>query len=160
MIDVGGGDSRLVDALIELGLRCVTVLDVSHEALVRAATRLGTDGNVVSWLEADVTTDWPVHSVDFWHDRAVFHFLVAAEDRLNYINRLRSSVKRRGSVVIATFALDGPPTCSGLPVMRYAPQTLAAELGDEFVLLDGRPAQHVTPWGRAQSFQYSRFKRV
>ena len=149
-----------MDALLAHGVRCITVLDVSRVALARAATRLGTVGDIVTWLAADVTTDWPAPSVDFWHDRAVFHFLVGDQDRIRYIKHLRSAVKRGGAVVIATFALDGPPTCSGLPVMRYAPQTLAAELGDEFALLDGLPVQHLTPAGKAQSFQYSRFKRV
>ncbi|MGH7634687.1 MAG: SAM-dependent methyltransferase, partial [Gemmatimonadaceae bacterium] len=95
-----------------------------------------------------------------WHDRAVFHFLTTREERTQYLEHLRETLKPAGSVVIATFAPDGPDTCSGLPVMRYSPESLASELGSEFRLVEAARHVHHTPWGATQPFQYSRFMRV
>jgi SAM-dependent methyltransferase len=158
VVDVGGGESRLVDALLARGLRCLAVLDVSGEALAHAKTRLGARAEDVTWIEADVTGSWSLKPMDIWHDRAVFHFLAAAVDRASYVAHLRETLKPGGSAIIATFALDGPSTCSGLPVVRYSAQTLAAELGGDFQLVESRHSQHVTPRGASQSFQYSRFR--
>ena len=160
VLDVGGGDSHLVDVLAARGLDCLAVLDVSEAALARARARLGLAAAVPIWIAADVTGDWSLEPVDIWHDRAVFHFLTNPEDRARYLKRLRETLKCDGSVIIATFALDGPERCSGLPVVRYSPQSLAAELGDGFRLVEAVPHQHQTPWGHTQSFQYSRFVRV
>jgi hypothetical protein len=115
---------------------------------------------VPTWIAADVTGDWSLKPMDIWHDRAVFHFLTDAADRTRYVRHLRETLKRDGSAIIATFALDGPEKCSGLPVARYSPETLAAELGDGFALVESVPHVHRTPWGTTQSFQYSRFTRV
>src|SRR5688572_16545185 len=160
VVDVGGGESRLVDGLLARGLHCLAVLDVSREALVHARARLGEAAQTITWVEADVTGAWSVEPMDIWHDRAVFHFLVAADDRRRYVSHLRETVKRRGSAIIATFAPDGPQRCSGLPVVRYSSATLADELGDGFRLIESRLHQHATPAGPIQSFQYSRFQRV
>jgi hypothetical protein len=160
VIDIGGGDSRLVNALLEKGLTCLAVLDISAEALRRAQTRLGADAGKVVWIAADVTDAWSVRPMDIWHDRAVFHFLTDSADRARYVTRLRETLKLQGAVVIATFALAGPERCSGLPVQRYSPETLASELGPGFQLEESRPHVHVTPWGSAQPFQYSRFIRL
>jgi SAM-dependent methyltransferase len=159
VVDVGGGESRLIDALLAQGLDCLAVLDVSREALDHARARLGTASHSVTWIEADVTNAWSLKAMDIWHDRAVFHFLVTPEDRRRYVAHLRDTLKVNGSAIIATFAPDGPETCSGLPVARYSSDTLAVELGDEFTLIESRPHQHVTPAGVGQSFQYSRFQR-
>jgi hypothetical protein len=113
----------------------------------------------VHWIQADVVGEWSWKPADIWHDRAVFHFLTGPEDRQKYCARLAESLKPGGSAVIATFALDGPETCSGLPVARYSPATLAAELGGDFTLVESRPHAHVTPWGAVQAFQYSRFRK-
>ena len=161
IIDVGGGESRLVDALVARGCRCVAVLDISGEALRRARHRIAEpSASVVQWIEADVTGDWSCAPVDIWHDRAVFHFLVEPEQRRRYVAHLQQTLKAGGAAVIATFALDGPEKCSGLPVARYSPETLAAELGSEFMMVESRRHAHVTPWSAAQSFQYSRFRRL
>lgn len=160
VIDVGGGESRLVDALLAKGLDCLAVLDVSGEALRHAQSRVGAAADVVAWIEADVTGDWQLKPMDIWHDRAVFHFLTSEEDRNRYLAHLRATLKPKGTAIIATFALDGPPSCSGLPIVRYSPQTLAAELGEEFSLVEARAHCHVTPWGTEQSYQYSRLERV
>jgi SAM-dependent methyltransferase len=159
VLDVGGGDSHLADALAARGLDCLAVLDVSGAALVRAKARLGTAATARIWIEADVTKDWTVGPMDFWHDRAVFHFLTTAEERASYKQHLLKTLKPGGSAIIATFALDGPENCSGLPVQRYSPEGLAEELGPAFELRDARAHLHTTPWGSTQSFQYSRLQR-
>lgn len=158
MIDVGGGDSRLVDHLLARGVECITVLDVSGEALRRARSRL--PDAPVRWIEADATGDWNAMPVDLWHDRATFHFLTDPTERGRYAERLRAILKVGGQAIIATFAPDGPLTCSGLPVMRYLPQMLAAELGASFRLEEGVRDAHRTPFGTTQAFWYSRLLRV
>jgi SAM-dependent methyltransferase len=160
VLDVGGGDSHLVDALTARGLDCLAVLDVSGAALQRARTRLGTAAGVPIWIEADVAGDWHLKPMDIWHDRAVFHFLTAADDRAAYRAHMRTVLKRGGTAIIATFALSGPDKCSGLPVARYSPELLAAELGHEFSLVESRSHTHRTPWGTLQAFQYSRFVKA
>ena len=157
VIDVGGGDSHLVDYLLGEGLTCIAVLDVSQNALNRAQQRLGGEASVVQWLSVDVTGDWSVTPRDFWHDRAGFHFLIDAADRARYLAHVRQTLKPAGTVLIATFAPDGPEKCSGLPVARYSPETLAQELGSEFVLQEYVPERHRTPWGVEQSFVYCAF---
>ena len=160
VLDVGGGDSRLVDLLVARGLTCVAVLDVARAALERAQARLGEKASAVNWIEADVTGDWSWKPVDIWHDRAVFHFLTSEDDRARYKDRLSGVLKAGGSAIIATFALEGPERCSGLPVARYSAESLASELGDQFALVDARRHLHTTPWGATQAFQYSRFTRT
>jgi hypothetical protein len=138
----------------------VIVLDISGAALERARTRLGPRRDLVTWIEADVTGDWSVAPVDIWHDRAVFHFLTEPDERTRYVSRLRETVKPGGSVVIATFALDGPEKCSGLPVVRYSAETLGRELGPAFGLAETASELHQTPFRAVQSFCYSRFTRI
>lgn len=154
---MGGGDSRLVDRLVAGGIRCVSVVDISGAALGRAKARL--PNAPVTWIEADVTGEWTVPPVDFWHDRAVFHFLTDRADRARYLEHLKDSLKPGGHAIIATFALEGPPNCSGLPVVRYSPDALAAELGASFRVEAAARETHSTPLGRAQEFWYTRFVR-
>jgi ubiquinone/menaquinone biosynthesis C-methylase UbiE len=157
VLDVGGGESRLVDALVAEGVKCIAVLDISGASLRHAQQRLGPAAAAITWIDADVTAEWSLPLMDIWHDRAVFHFLTMAEDRRRYVEHLRNVLKPGGTAVIATFALDGPEKCSGLPVVRYSSATLAAELGREFQLVDSVAHDHRTPWGATQSFQCSRF---
>ena len=160
VVDVGGGESRLVDTLLARGLECLAVLDISGEALHHAQARIGAAAQIVTWIQADVTGAWSLKPMDVWHDRAVFHFLTVPEDRAHYRDHLVATLKPHGSAIIATFAPDGPEKCSGLPVARYSPETLATELGTAFQLVEARPYRHLTPRGAEQSFQYSRFVRV
>lgn len=160
IIDVGGGDSRLVDRLLERGLRRVFVLDVSGAAIARAKARLGEQQTRVTWIETDVNGEWHVPAVDIWHDRAVFHFLTDPDDRRRYVEQLHRAVIPGGAVVMATFALDGPEKCSGLPAMRYSPETMSAELGSEFRIVESLNDKHQTPSGTTQSFCYTRFART
>jgi ubiquinone/menaquinone biosynthesis C-methylase UbiE len=160
IIDIGGGASRLVDHLVESGFRNVTVLDLSGAALEVAKARLGDRAAQVQWLVADVTIWEPQDTYDIWHDRAAFHFLNREADRAAYVARLVRAVKVGGHAIIATFALDGPERCSGLPVVRYDAASLGKTLGDRFELVATRSDAHATPWGSEQSFQFSLFRRV
>ena len=148
-----------MDHLVSRGLRCVTVLDVSAAALARARARLGEQADRVRWIEADVTGPWTVSQVNVWHDRALFHFLTEAEDRVRYVAHVRDAVGHGGTVIIGTFAPDGPERCSGLPVCRYDAAGIGAELGEGFTLVETVAEAHRTPAGAVQSFSYSRFVR-
>jgi SAM-dependent methyltransferase len=159
VIDVGGGTSLLAERLVDRGYT-VTVLDISQAAIDRARQRLGDRASEVGWLVADVTAGPDLGTFDVWHDRAVFHFLTASEDRAAYAALLARTVPVGGHAVIATFALDGPEKCSGLEVRRYDGSALATELGMRFRLLKSVPEPHRTPWSAPQSFQYSLFQRV
>lgn len=160
IIDIGGGASRLVDRLIESGFQDVTVLDLSAAALNAAQGRLGERASRVHWLVADATNWAPERTYDIWHDRAAFHFLTEAGDRDAYVARLRQALKIGGHAIIATFALDGPEKCSGLPVMRYDAASLSQTLGPDFRLLSSEHSDHSTPWGSHQHFQFSVFQRI
>ncbi|QQO15263.1 class I SAM-dependent methyltransferase [Bradyrhizobium diazoefficiens] len=159
IIDIGGGASRLVDALLREGYRDLTVLDLSANALDTAKKRIGAAASTVDWIVADATTWRPMKTYDVWHDRAAFHFLTDPHDRAAYVERLRLAVKPEGHVIIATFAPDGPETCSGLPVQRYDSASLAAQLEPDFELVETRSETHRTPWNSTQAFQFSRFRR-
>lgn len=160
VLDIGAGESRFVDGLLAKGLRHIALLDISVEALERTRTRLGPAGRMVTWIDADVTGEWTAEPIDIWHDRAVFHFLTDAADRARYMQRLNELVKPHGTAIIATFAPDGPEICSGLPTVRYSTDTLGAEIGPDFALVESRRHIHITPNSVTQSFQYSRFRRV
>jgi trans-aconitate methyltransferase len=159
IIDIGGGTSRLVDALLQGGYRDVAVLDLSANALDAAKERIGAAASAVDWIVADATAWQPAKTYDIWHDRAAFHFLTDPRDRTAYIERLRSAVAPGGHIIIATFAPDGPEKCSGLPVQRHDSASLSDELGPEFELVETRSETHHTPWHSTQAFQFSRFRR-
>ncbi|MDE2434450.1 MAG: class I SAM-dependent methyltransferase [Burkholderiales bacterium] len=155
IIDVGGGASTLVDDLLDDGYANVTVLDLSAAALAESQRRLGEKSTRVKWVEADVTcAKFEQHSIDLWHDRAVFHFLTAQSDREVYVRQVLRALKPGGYVIMATFGGNGPTQCSGLPVMRYAPNDLHAEFGDAFTLLTHEEQVHRTPFGTDQQFIY------
>ena len=160
IIDAGGGASRLVDHLLDAGYTDVTVLDIAEAALAKARARLAERAGRVRWIAADLLTWQPERPFDIWHDRAVFHFLTDADDRRRYVEVLKAALKPDGQVIIATFAPDGPEKCSGLPVMRHSPQSIAAELGAGFELVETADEHHVTPAGKVQHFNYARLKRV
>ncbi|MFC3652930.1 class I SAM-dependent methyltransferase [Dyella humi] len=160
IIDVGGGASTLVDHLLELGYSNVTVLDISAPALLQAQARLGASkARQVHWLPEDVTRFAPSRSYALWHDRAVFHFLTDAAARGDYIATVRRSLAPGGTVIVATFAADGPDRCSGLQVTRYDADTLWALFGSEFERVATGRDMHVTPWGSTQAFTYLRLRR-
>lgn len=155
IIDVGGGASTLIDDLLDAGYQNLTVLDLSATALAEARARLGIRAGGVQWVEDDVLDVLlPKAAYTVWHDRAVFHFLTAAADRVRYIARVRHAVRRGGYVLVATFADNGPLRCSGLDVARYSPEELHAEFGADFRLLTSEREEHVTPTGVRQAFVY------
>jgi SAM-dependent methyltransferase len=159
VVDIGGGASRLVDALLHDGYRDITVLDLSAQALEQAKRRIGPDSANVEWIVADVTKWKPGRQYAVWHDRAAFHFLTDPDDRRAYLDCLRAALVPGGQVIIGTFALDGPEKCSGLPVQRYDGKGLAEQLGASFELAETRSEMHRTPWNSDQAFQFSRFRR-
>jgi ubiquinone/menaquinone biosynthesis C-methylase UbiE len=158
VIDVGGGNSILAARLVERGYT-VTVLDIAESALERARARMQAAAEQVRWIAADITAEPLLPTCDVWHDRAVFHFLTEAADRAAYCRVLERTLPAGGHAVIATFALDGPERCSGLPVQRYDSSLLATELGARFELLQSLPQTHTTPQGKSQSFQFNLFRR-
>jgi 2-polyprenyl-3-methyl-5-hydroxy-6-metoxy-1,4-benzoquinol methylase len=160
ILDIGGGASRLVDALLDQGFASLTVLDLSEKALATTRARLGSKAANVRWIVADVTKWEPAETYDVWHDRAAFHFLMEPHDRAAYAERLRKAVCSGGHVIIGTFAPDGPQRCSGLPVMRHDAGSLGEMLGRSFELMESRQHDHQTPMGGVQRFQFSRFRRA
>lgn len=160
LIDVGGGASTLVDHLLDLGYTDITVLDIASQALANAQARLGAaKAQQVHWLAQDVTHFAPSRSYALWHDRAVFHFLTDDDTRAAYLAALRRSLAPGGTVILATFAADGPTHCSGLEVARYDADTLCALFGSEFERMASGRDLHVTPWGSTQAFTYLRLRR-
>jgi len=155
IIDVGGGESTLVDDLLARGYCNLSVLDLSSTALVVARERLGGKADGVEWICGDVTTfAFPRHAYDVWHDRAVFHFLTVAADRAAYVRQVAHAVKPGGHVIVATFGPEGPSKCSGLEVVRYDPDALHDEFGPNFRLVKHLTELHQTPAGAIQQFTY------
>jgi SAM-dependent methyltransferase len=161
ILDVGGGDSTLVDDLLAAGFSNLSVLDISTNAIQRNQRRLEQRASRVTWIEGDITqVDLPAGAYHLWHDRATFHYLTDPLERGLYVLAARRALASGGYLIIATFSLDGPEKCSGLPVMRYNSHTLSRELGSHFALLQSRPEIHRTPWGEEQLFQYSLFRKA
>jgi ubiquinone/menaquinone biosynthesis C-methylase UbiE len=161
MIDIGGGASNLVDDSLREGQRHICVLDLSARALNVARDRLGQQAEAVLWIEGDITdVELPAKKFDLWHDRAVFHFLTEAADRAAYIDQAMRSVKLGGHLIVATFALEGPTQCSGLPIVRYSPESLHYEFGAAFQLIKHGVEEHRTPMGNVQQFIYCHFVKV
>ena len=155
IIDVGGGESTLVDDLLARGYRNITVLDLSSTAVEVARKRLGNLAQQVTWSVADITrVALPDRHYDVWHDRAVFHFLTEEGERQAYVRRVMQSVKRGGHVIVATFGPEGPEKCSGLDVVRYDADSLHGEFGGQFRLVESATELHQTPFGTTQQFLY------
>jgi SAM-dependent methyltransferase len=161
IIDVGGGASVLVDELLDAGYRNLSVLDLAELALAASRQRLGACAQPVQWIAADITqAELPAARYDVWHDRAVFHFLTNPADRARYVEQVLKSVKPGGHVIVATFGPGGPLQCSGLEVVRYAPDALHAEFGSPFRLIRHETEIHHTPAGKEQEFVYCYCVRV
>jgi len=155
IIDIGGGSSTLVDDLLDRGYERVTVLDISEGAIAQAKKRLGSRAAAVRWIVGDVTRiELSEHQYDFWHDRAVFHFLTEDAARQRYVAAVRRALKPNGHVVVATFGPSGPERCSGLPVLRYSAESIHEQFGSEFEKTGSDLELHHTPWGTEQEFVY------
>lgn len=157
ILDVGGGDSLLVDYLLAEGFKNITVLDISEAALKRAQNRLGSQAARVRWIVSDITNFSPDSQYDLWHDRATFHFLTTETGVSKYLQIARKNV--RGFMVLATFSTAGPASCSGLPVKQYDETALTRALQTGFNKLKCRTENHVTPFATNQQFLYCSFKR-
>jgi 2-polyprenyl-3-methyl-5-hydroxy-6-metoxy-1,4-benzoquinol methylase len=159
IIDVGGGESTLVDDLLARGFQNITVLDVSQVAIEAAKKRLGELAERVHWLVGDITqVELLPRAYEVWHDRAVFHFLTVPQDRVAYVRQVARSVKPGGHVIMSTFGPQGPAKCSGLDVVRYDPESLHNEFGASFRLVESSTEQHKTPFGTTQEFLYCCFR--
>jgi 2-polyprenyl-3-methyl-5-hydroxy-6-metoxy-1,4-benzoquinol methylase len=155
IIDVGGGESTLVDDLLTHGYQNITVLDVSQTAIDVTKKRLGSASEHVHWITTDIAnSELTLNAYDVWHDRAVFHFLTATEQRVAYVRQVARAVKPGGHVLVSTFGPEGPTKCSGLEVVRYDAESLHAEFGVRFRLLDSMKELHNTPFGMTQQFLY------
>jgi len=157
IIDVGGGTSKLSEHLLDQGHTKLTVLDISGNSINKAKSQLGEKSSRVIWIEADITKYTFKEQYDVWHDRAVFHFLTKTDDRKRYINSLNQALKLNGHLIMATFSLNSPPKCSGLPVVRYSPKSLHYELGNNFNLVKSYTENHVTPSEVSQNFIFCHF---
>ncbi|MDZ4751481.1 MAG: class I SAM-dependent methyltransferase [Flavobacteriales bacterium] len=160
IMDVGGGDSTLVDHLLAQGYFNISVLDISEKALEKAKARLGMQAKGVEWIVADAATYKPQKKYDLWHDRAAFHFLTNQEDINHYVQTISQFVNPDGYLVMGTFAEDGPEKCSGLPVHRYSETMMTALLRNFFEKIECFTEQHRTPFDTLQHFLYCSFKRL
>ena len=155
IIDIGGGESTLVDDLLARGYEDLTVLDISSTAIEVAQQRLRDAAKMVEWITGDITNvNLRPQSYNFWHDRAVFHFLTTADQRSAYVRQVEKAVRSGGNLLISTFGPEGPTKCSGLEVMRYDADSLHREFGMRFRLLDSFKEVHHTPFGTTQQFLY------
>ncbi|MGA9883321.1 MAG: class I SAM-dependent methyltransferase [Candidatus Acidiferrales bacterium] len=155
IIDVGGGESTLVDDLLARGYERVTVLDISQTAIEASKKRLGAAAGRVKWVAADATlAGFERGAYEVWHDRAVFHFLTTAEQRIAYVKNVACAVRPGGHVIVSTFGPEGPAKCSGLDVVRYDAEQLHGEFGAHFRPVESREELHATPAGKLQQFLY------
>lgn len=159
-IDIGGGASTLVDALLARGHTDLSVLDVSATGLQIAQQRLGPDADRVHWLRTDLRSWQPARSYRVWHDRAVLHFLTDQPSRQRYLHALTAATEPGSLAIIATFAPDGPQHCSGLPVRSYSADDLTNLLGEPWQLINADHEQHTTPAAAVQPFTWAAFRRT
>lgn len=157
IIDVGGGDSNLIDHLLDLGFENITVLDISGKALERAQFRLGDRATQVKWIESDITAFEPERTYDLWHDRAAFHFLTTEQQLSSYVDIVRRAVT--GNMIIGTFSENGPVRCSGLEIKQYTEDTLGDIFKGYFDRKYCLRENHVTPFNTEQNFLFCNFER-
>lgn len=156
IIDVGGGDSFLVDHLLKSGYTNITLLDISEKAIERAKTRLGNDATKVKWICADAAAFNPTEQYDLWHDRAAFHFLNESFEIEHYVNAVHNNLSENGNLVIGTFAKDGPLKCSGIAISQYNAEDLATTF-TELTLKESYKVAHPTPFDTIQNFTFCWF---
>jgi ubiquinone/menaquinone biosynthesis C-methylase UbiE len=160
IIDIGGGDSFLIDHLLDLGYIDLTVLDISAASLDRAKQRLGDRSTKVKWIVADAATFKPTEQYDFWHDRAAFHFLTQEQEITNYIDIIQKSIKPKGVLVIGTFSEQGPKKCSGIEIKQYSETTMTDRLKKFFEKVKCITVDHTTPFDTIQNFIFCSFKKL
>ena len=160
VLDVGGGQSFLVDRLLNAEFEHVAVLDISQTAIEATKARLGERALQVEWIVADITEHDSLSEFDIWHDRAVFHFITDPDDRRHYVDLLKRSLPIGGHFVVGTFAKGGPDKCSGLPICQYDAATMHAELGPSFKPVECSEYLHTTPTGKPQQFFFGVYTHV
>ena len=158
IIDIGGGDSKLVDFLLEEGYENITVLDISERALERAQKRLGLNAKKVTWIVSDITEFKPETTYDIWHDRATFHFLTTEEQVEKYVEITGKWVT--GFLIIGTFSEIGPKKCSGLDIKQYSESELDKQFSNRFKKLKYITEDHITPFGTKQNFTFCVFEKI
>lgn len=159
IIDVGGGDSFLVDHLLNAGYTNVTVLDISSKAIDRAQKRLGDRSEQVTWIVSDINDFNANGQYDLWHDRAAFHFLTDTEQITAYVHRVSKALTSFGALVLASFSENGPTKCSGIAITQYSQQSMVQLFQNDFVKMDCTNVDHPTPFGTVQNFTFCSFKR-
>ena len=157
IIDVGGGDSKLVDFLLQDGYENITVLDISAKALDKAKIRLGKDADRVTWIVSDIADFQPMETYDLWHDRATFHFLTTKEQIEHYQSITSNFVSK--NLIIGTFSKDGPLKCSGLEIVQYDEHSLSKIFENSFDLIRCLTSDHITPFESVQNFQFCSFNK-
>lgn len=160
IIDVGGGDSFLVDHLLDLGYQNISVLDISAAAIDRAKQRLGEKAKKVTWIVADITAFKPSVTYDFWHDRAAFHFLTDEQDISKYLQTAYDSINEAGLMVIGTFSDQGPKKCSGIDIKPYSETTMTQRLKEKFEKIECLRVDHKTPFDTLQNFIFCSFRKL
>lgn len=160
IIDIGGGESRLVDHLLEKGFRDITVLDLSSTALDRARARLGDKARSVEFISCDIRDFHPSRQYTLWHDRAAFHFLTDSKDVETYLEVASRAIAPGGFLIVSTFSKEGPEKCSGLSVTQYSDQDLKKLFSKHFENIKCVEETHQTPWGSGQAFVYCGFKKT
>ena len=160
IIDVGGGDSKLVDNLLELDFKNITILDISAKALKRAKERLQQKADMVNWIECDIREFDSEDRYDIWHDRALLHFLTSEEDIRNYVELIRKYVKDGGYLIISSFSTKGPMMCSGLDTRQYSEESMKELFSDGFEHIKSFEEEHLTPHKTSQIFIYNVFRKT
>nr|WP_294333117.1 class I SAM-dependent methyltransferase [uncultured Chryseobacterium sp.] len=159
IIDIGGGESRLVDALLDMGYTNITVLDISEKALQKTQNRLGEKGKLVQWVVTDITEFNPTEKYDLWHDRAVFHFLTDEENIIKYTSIAERVISQDGFLIMGTFSDKGPTKCSGLEIKQYTDKSLKDAFKDSFKQFSFQYIDHSTPFNTVQNFLFCTFQR-
>ncbi len=159
IIDIGGGDSNLVDALLEKGFQNIWVLDISAAALEKAKARLGDKANQVHWVVSDITAFIPEIKFEFWYDRAVFHFLTEQDDITKYVSTVADAVAEDGHFLLGTFSENGPLKCSGLNITQYSEAAMKSKFKNSFEPRRCFTESHNTPFETVQHFQFCGFTK-
>lgn len=160
VIDIGGGDSFLVDHLLDMGYQDISVLDISVAAIERAKQRLGDKAKNIKWIVADAATFKPTEKYDFWHDRAAFHFLTDEQEISNYLQTAQENINTTGVMVIGTFSELGPTKCSGIEIKQYSEITMTERLKNFFEKINCRIVDHKTPFDTVQNFVFCSFRKL
>lgn len=160
VIDIGGGDSFLVDHLLDLGYQDISVLDISVSAIEKAKQRLGEKAKNVKWIVADAVTFKPMEKYDFWHDRAAFHFLTNEQEISGYLETASQNINSTGVLVIGTFSEQGPNKCSGIEIKQYSETTMTDRLKNLFEKVKCITVDHKTPFDTIQNFVFCSFRKL